>query len=53
LVKALDPQWPGPLPHTVLVGPGGKILWRHNGEIDANELLEVILKELGPYYTQE
>lgn len=53
LVKALDPQWPGPLPHTVLVAPGGKILWRHNGEIDANELLDVILKELGPYYTQE
>ena len=53
LVKVLDPEWPGPLPHTVLVAPGGKILWRHNGEIDANKLLEVILKELGPYYTLE
>ncbi len=26
LVKALDPEWPGPLPHTVLIAPGGKIL---------------------------
>lgn len=51
LMEALDPQWPGPLPHTVLVAPGGKILWRHNGEIDANKLLDILIKELGPYYT--
>jgi peroxiredoxin/thiol-disulfide isomerase/thioredoxin len=53
LGKALDPEWPGPLPHTVLVAPGGKILWRHNGVIDHDQVLEVILKELGPFYTLE
>jgi thiol-disulfide isomerase/thioredoxin len=31
LFKALDPQAPGGLPHTVLVGTNGEIIWRHNG----------------------
>jgi thiol-disulfide isomerase/thioredoxin len=34
LVAALDSEWPGPIPHTVLIAPGGKILWRHNGKIE-------------------
>ncbi len=51
LVKALDPQWPGPLPHTVLIAPGGEIVYRHNGPIDPAEVRAVILKHLGAYYT--
>jgi peroxiredoxin len=51
LVKALDPEWPGPLPHTVLIAPGGKIVFRHNGQVDPEELKREILKHLGPYYT--
>jgi peroxiredoxin len=51
LVKALDPEWPGPLPHTVLIAPGGKILWRHNGAVDPAELLQKTVEALGPYYT--
>lgn len=51
LVQALDPEWPGPLPHTVLIAPGGKIVYRHNGPVDPAELLAKILAELGPYYT--
>jgi peroxiredoxin len=53
LIKALDPAWPGPLPHTVLIAPGGKILYRHNGAIDPVEVKNQILKHLGPYYTPE
>ena len=51
LVQALDPQWPGPLPHTVLIAPGGKILWRHNGIVNSQELLNKVLDSLGVYYT--
>jgi thiol-disulfide isomerase/thioredoxin len=51
LVQALDPAWPGPLPHTVLIAPGGKIVYRHNGPVDPAELLAKIIAELGPYYT--
>lgn len=50
LVAALDPEWPGPIPHTVLVGPGGKILWRHNGVITADAAITAILEAMGPYY---
>jgi peroxiredoxin len=50
LVLTLDPSWPGPLPHTVLVAPGGKIIYSHNGPINSTDVLARILKELGPYY---
>ena len=50
LVKALDPAWPGPLPHTVLIAPGGKILYRHNGPIDPAELREKVIEALGGIY---
>jgi len=51
LVKALDPDWPGPLPHTVLIAPGGKIVWRHNGPVDAATLRHQVINFLGPFYT--
>jgi peroxiredoxin len=53
LVKALDPEWPGPLPHTVVIAPGGKVVYRHNGSIDPEELKAELLKHLGLYYTPE
>ncbi len=53
LVKALDPEWPGPLPHTVVIAPGGKILYRRTGSIDPDELRNKVIEILGPYYTPE
>jgi len=53
LVQALDPQWPGPLPHTVVIAPGGKIVYRHNGPIDPEKLKDEVLKHLGAFYTPE
>ncbi|NBQ58712.1 MAG: redoxin [Opitutaceae bacterium] len=50
LVAALDPDWPGPLPHTVLIAPNGKILWRHNGVIDHATARAAIVAALTPYY---
>lgn len=50
LVKALDPTWPGPLPHTVLVAPDGSVIWSHNGEVDGDELRGKILEYMGRYY---
>lgn len=49
-VAALDPQWPGPIPHTILVAPGGEIVWRHNGVIDAETALKAIVDAMSPYY---
>jgi peroxiredoxin len=50
LMKALDPQAAGPVPHTVLIAPGGKIVFRQSGQVDAAELQAKVLEELGPYY---
>lgn len=50
LMKVLDPQWPGGVPHTILVGPDGKVLWRHNGELSEQELIDRVVDVLGPYF---
>ncbi len=50
LIDALDPKWEGPQPHSVLVAPGGKIVFRHNGPIEADELLDALLKEMSTGY---
>lgn len=50
LAAALDPEWPGPLPHTVVIAPGGKIVYRHTGPLDFDELRAKLIDELGPYY---
>jgi peroxiredoxin len=47
LMKALDPEWPGGLPHTILLDESGKVLWRHNGPVDGDELRSAVLKHLG------
>ena len=46
LAQAIEPEWTGALPHTVLVAPGGKILWSHSGELDVVEVRRQILKGL-------
>ena len=46
LTEALDPEWKGPLPHTLLVAPDGKVLYRHTGEVDFLELRRKIVPAL-------
>lgn len=50
LMAALDPQWPGGIPHTVLVDTEGKVVWRHNGAVNGDELRAKILEQLGNHY---
>jgi peroxiredoxin len=50
LIEALDPEWPGPIPYTVLVKPGGEIVFRQLSEIDPLELKREIVKHIGRYY---
>ncbi len=50
LFKALDPEAPGPVPYTLLVAPGGKILYRHAGTVDIPDLQAKIIAEMSPYY---
>jgi len=52
LAQSLDPKWPGPIPHTVLIAPGGKIIWSHNGALDPAELNRKVFGELGGFYSE-
>ncbi len=46
MAQIIDAEWTGALPHTILVAPGGEIVWRQNGEIDIVEVRRQILKAL-------
>ncbi len=50
LMKVLDPAWPGGAPHSLLVGPEGDVIWRHNGPVDGDTLRDQVLQYMGPYY---
>ncbi len=50
LSNALDKEWPGGFPYTVLVAPGGKILHRQMGEINALKLKKAVVAYIGRYY---
>jgi peroxiredoxin len=43
LIEAIDPKWPGALPYTILVEPGGKIVYGKQGPIDAAEIKRMIV----------
>ena len=50
LAEALDVEWRGGYPHTVLIAPGGEILFRQTGEIEPVALRKAIVKYLGRTY---
>ncbi len=50
LADALDPKWQGGLPYTILVAPGGKVIYRSDGAFDVRELRRLIVEWLGRYY---
>lgn len=52
LAEAIDPEWNGALPHTLLIGPDGKVLYRETGSIDFIALRRAIIpavEELKPW----
>jgi thiol-disulfide isomerase/thioredoxin len=52
LIDAVDSKWPGALPYTILVEPGGKIVYSKEGQIDPAELKKAIVEDhfIGRYY---
>lgn len=50
LADALDKEWRGPLPYSVLIAPGGKVLFRQEGAIDPIKLREAIVDFVGRTY---
>jgi thiol-disulfide isomerase/thioredoxin len=46
LLEALDPDWNGGVPHTLLLAPNGEVLFRQTGDIDFLELRRKIVPAL-------
>jgi peroxiredoxin len=47
---AFDPKWESAVPYTVLIAPGGKVLYQKQGSIDILELRRKILANLDSDY---
>lgn len=52
LIEAIDPKWQGALPYTILVEPGGKIVYSQQGIIDPLKMKKRIVDNpiLGRFY---
>jgi peroxiredoxin len=50
LIEAVDPEWQGALPHTVVVAPGGGVIYRSEGAFETLKLRKAIVGWLGRYY---
>ncbi|AMV36205.1 redoxin domain-containing protein [Planctomyces sp. SH-PL62] len=48
--EALDPKWPGPVPYTLILAPGGEVVYRRAGGIDPLEVRRAIVSKLGRTY---
>ncbi len=42
-IETIDPNWNGALPYTMLIEPGGQVVWSHQGEVDFQELKQTIV----------
>lgn len=52
LISAVDPNWDGALPYTVLIEPDGEIVYKQMSTIDPQELKKLIVEHpmIGRYY---
>jgi len=52
LIEAVDPDWNGALPYTILVEPNGKVVWSYQGDVDFLELKRAIVDHpmIGRYF---
>jgi thiol-disulfide isomerase/thioredoxin len=50
LIGAIDKDWPGALPYTLLVKPGGEIIYKKLGIIDPLECKKAIVEYVGRDY---
>ena len=50
LIEAVDPKWQGALPHTIVVAPGGEVIYRSEAAFETLKLRKAIVGWLGRYY---
>ena len=52
LIEAIDPKWQGALPYTILIEPGGKIVYAKQGRINVQQMKKIIVENslIGRFY---
>lgn len=50
LVQVVGPKWPGAIPYTLVIKPGGEVLYAHLGKIDPLETKKIIVNYIGRTY---
>jgi len=53
LIEAVDKDWQGALPYTLLIAPGGEIIYKVDGIIDPLTVKRKIVDHLGRYYADD
>ncbi|GJM29420.1 MAG: hypothetical protein DHS20C17_20550 [Cyclobacteriaceae bacterium] len=53
LIEVIDKNWKGSLPYTLLIAPGGEIVFANEGIVEPFELRMEIVKNLGRYYADD
>ncbi len=53
LIEAVNSEWQGALPYTMLIAPGGEILFKTQGTIDPVAVKKEIVHYLGRYYADD
>ncbi|HEY2722357.1 MAG TPA: redoxin family protein [Chitinophagaceae bacterium] len=51
-IEAMDPNWPGALPYTMIIEPGGKVIYAQENIIDPAKIKRLIVDDptIGRYY---
>ena len=52
LIEAIDPEWNGAIPYTILLAPGGEVVWSHQSDVNFLDLKRAIVEHelLGRYF---
>jgi peroxiredoxin len=52
LIEAIDPKWQGALPYTMVIEPGGKVIYAREGPVDPAAMKTLIVDDptIGRYY---
>jgi thiol-disulfide isomerase/thioredoxin len=53
LIEAVDKNWPGALPYTLLIAPGGEIVYTHQGVIDPLAVKKEIMQKIGRFFADD
>jgi len=49
----IDTEWQGNIPYTMMVLPGGEVVYRHDGIIEPLEVRREVMEQIGRYFADD